>query len=215
MGCACSRDEPDVEVKITEAENRLRYNKKTKLVATIHRSHSQSNKFISKETLNTILESINDPEPVACADFYDNLKKPDGRYQLSHLAVLGIMLSVGTPHEKADNLFTFFDEGTGEISKEELINVISIMLEIAVDKLPLLAGAAYPKSALYDYVIKLKENKTNCLTSIIKDFQVEKKATISSQEFQAVFGNEDNKYLLSPTNLRKKVYQAGSKNLIS
>lgn len=211
MGCACSRDEATEEDKLVHAEEQLPFsNHKTKYLSVLYSKYAKSKKELSSIDLSSILADLCGKSPQNFNNFFENFKNSDGTYSLKALLVLSIMVSNGSSNEKANLIFEFFENlENKKVTREILSEIISIMLEIAVDKLPLLAPSMSIQSKVFDYVNNtLKRNKILTQEELLKEFEAKKGEIIPSAKFQAVFG--DANQLVTPTYLRQKIVVVGS-----
>ena len=210
MGCACSRDNAEVEDKLIDAEKLLPYkNHDSKFVSVIHSKYSKDKTRLSSEDWLKVTKQLFGHCENTFTEFYDKFKDSDGTYSLPGLSILAIILSKGTSHDKTKFIFEIFDVDEMEvISKDTLREIITIMLELAIDRVPLLSASYYPGSQLFDYVQTLQKNKSICITAIINEFHLDRESQIPFTLFQSILSSEENIELLTLTGLRKRTTQA-------
>jgi Ca2+-binding EF-hand superfamily protein len=208
MGCACAREGIDAEEKLKEKESLLPYSShESKFILVLHKKYSQGQSAMSKETWLKILEKLYPDERVSSKEFYECFENPDKTYPYASLCVMGILLSNGSYYDKSQFLFEVFDkENKGHILYEDLRGLISTMLEVSIDKLPLLLPTKDPRSKTNEYVNIIKRNKAAALNQILAKF--ENTETVSASQFQSVMVSEINRTLLTSSGLRIKAYNA-------
>ena len=206
MGCACGRDSVDTETKLVELESLLPYHfLDSKYVIVLHKKLSQGQALITDSTLTSILEKLYGEHPNTSGDFYTHLKTSDGRFDLKILSVLGITLSLGTTADKSQLLFELYEEDKeGEIKKESLAELINTILDLAIEKIPLLSSNLNNHKELSEYVEDLKKNKINLFNYIVKKIEIGNDDFVNIATVQAAFENEENKELLTLTGVRKQ-----------
>jgi hypothetical protein len=218
MGCACSRDDNvDQEEKLINAESQLPYIgiSSKQIITQFQRMADDRSKF-SAQVWESIVEQLTHDAPLTSVDFYENFKNPDGSYPAITLTILGLLLSKGTSSDRSVHIFSVFDrEKVKKISYEALFELISTMMEVAIDKLPLLSSSMKPNTKLFEYVAKLKGYKTKAINHIARLFNKRSGDFITELEFQSLLSSDEHESLLRPSGLRKKTLQIGDSSQIS
>ncbi|OMJ76050.1 hypothetical protein SteCoe_24687 [Stentor coeruleus] len=211
MGCACSRDGSDYEDKLLEAEDLLPYGSfDTRHIWNLHVKLAKKDHSFSSEKWSKLFKEINCKYPERCERFFDSFKSADETYPVRPLTVLAIMKSNGSPHEKCELIFGLFDtDGSKTIDKTVLQDLITMMFELSVDKLPLLCSSMQPDSDIFNYITGLKENKPKTIIEVTKKFLKSSGKSITDAEFQTFMCSEENQSLLTFTGIRKKIQQTG------
>lgn len=151
-------------------------------------------------------EDMRKPD-TAIGRFYKSLAKEKDSYDTLKLIMLAVLLCHGSPTAKAKIIFSNFDTNENQtISKEELLEILTIMLEVACTLLPayILARSRETKSpdigAVEKYQQRLDERKAEALRLLQAEMKEEQ---LAEPAFIAALQNTHLKALCSARSLRQ------------
>jgi len=220
MGCGSSRKDLIQEEKaIVAMEYELHFVKHScSYTDFILRKYNKQG-FINSSHWGGVVSSlkIRDNQSVVCPNlqkFYEQLKSND-LLPLNQVLVLGILLSSGTPYNKARLLFEITDEdNAGSVSVETISGLLELMLDLSINKLPILVSdLAVPKPQVSEQdVLKYQDKLQSLLPRALPMLlgavcgTVDKEASVSKKYFCEKFQKEEIGELTTPSGIRSWVY---------
>lgn len=170
--------------------------KRTNQLIAAHCDHDEINASAWDEFLSQLYLE----ETCLVHDFFNSFCNFDRNFPGKPLYVLGILVSKGTILEKTLALFEKF-KLESKTTKKNISELISIMLEISIEKLPLIIRNK--DTDLLQYVEALRQRKKIALEWIMEKFEEDSNKEINFSSFLNVFNW--NPQLLTPSGLRKIV----------
>jgi hypothetical protein len=148
MGCANSRDKgPEEEHTLSAFEQALRlYRQLTTSVDFGFRKYSHDGEVNASQFAEACqklhVQRLNtNPLPTIEA-FYDRLRKANGNIELKKILLLGVLLSRGSAHEKAQILFEIYDESDVHVLEGPTMRqMVEDLYDMSVNVLPTLVPA--------------------------------------------------------------------------
>ncbi|OMJ83494.1 hypothetical protein SteCoe_15597 [Stentor coeruleus] len=193
MGCSNSREDITAEeAAVRNSESILEYaNIPCIQLDMIHRKYSYEGKIHMDQWKDICIELQLAPSKSytkqQILNFFDNFKLGPSEYSLKKLLVLGIQLSSGSSHEKAKLLYEVQDEkGKGSLNKQEIEQLIGIMIEIPVEVNPKIMTKCevndVSEQDLRNYIVKLRKGKNKAVENAVNGI-MEENDEINSEEF--------------------------------
>ncbi|OMJ81269.1 hypothetical protein SteCoe_18261 [Stentor coeruleus] len=211
MGCSCSRETKDYEGLLQDGETLLPYSEfNADHMLEIHkRQLSKDHKFTEK-SWNKIASDLKFDPYDKCKMFYESFKTKEGNFLGINLTVLSIMMSKGSIELKSRYIFELYDwEKTGFLKESSLENLISVMLDLAIEKFPLLCKSLKSNSELAEYISGLQVYKQKSLKKLSRDFLKDLGSLVAKESFTSFFTKECNRDMLTPTGLRLRTKDIG------
>ena len=212
MGCICVKESilPQEEA-ITLMESQLEYFKNSCIqVDYTMRKYSYLSVINPTQWTdicdNLELKTENNLISPKVESLYASLQLQDGCFKLRPLLVMGIFLSNGMSRQKARLLFEVYDEKkTDSLEKPEISELLDLIKDIVVDKLPILVhNSTNPPSS--------SQNVARYSKKISKAYSVGKgklidmifgdQGTVGVKDFSLLFDNQENGRILTPYGFR-------------
>lgn len=168
---------------------------------------------------NLPIDQIRKPE-TAIGNFYDSFLKDEDSYDTLKLIMLAVLLCQGNTPIKAEIVFSHFDINDNQtLSKQELSDILNIMLELTCIQLPqyILNRSQEAKSPDIDtikkYQQRLEETKQEAFDLLLGEMKTEQ---LSQAEFLSALQNTSLRAICSARSLRQftaapHYYRAGEK----
>ena len=119
------------------------------------------------------------------------------------LIALGILLSTGTPRDKALAFYRLFDEGFGNSLSESTLNeMFSLLFTLAIERLPILQKHGVTED-IKKYLAKAQQNKAKAVALAIALVKRKEAPGVGPEEFANNIVNHKNGLLTSASGLRE------------
>lgn len=212
MGCICVRESilPQEEA-ITLMESQLEYFKNSCIQVDYTMRKYSFSSIINPTQWADICENLelkieNNLVSPKVESFYASLQLQNGCFELKILLILGIFLSNGMSRQKARLLFEVYDEKkTDSLGKPEISELLDIIKDIIVDKLPLLVHNSTNPPSSSQNVVRYAQ-RISTAYSVGKDKLVDMifgdKSKVDVKDFALLFDNEEIGRILTPYGFR-------------
>lgn len=210
MGCTDSRaGKLDEEKVISTREQILGFSKhncrKADLVFRKFAYNEAFNENQWSEVCASMKLANEDPYGVI-RNFYKQFER-NGKYDLKFLLVLSILLTRGTEVEKAKLLFEIYDcDCTLTMDRNEITTMISDIIHISVDKLPILSlddpSLGEEVTKLTTYILKLKYRHKDAVSKLTTEI-MNGLSTLRQDVFIEALKSPDLKCILTSTGMRE------------
>lgn len=211
MGCSCSRETKDFESLLQESEILLPYSAfDANQTLEIHKRHLNKDHKFSEKSWKKIASDLKFDPYDKCKIFYESFKTKEGSYLGINLTVLSIMMSKGPIELKSRLIFELYDwDKTGFLKESSLENLISVMLDLSIERFPLLYKSLKSNSELVEYISGLQTYKQKSIKKLSRDFLKDLGSLVPKESFTSFFTKECNRDMLTPTGLRLRTKDIG------
>lgn len=204
MGCSCSRKTTNFEKLLQKSESLLPYSAfDAKYLLKIHKRHLGGGHRFTEKSWNKIVSDLKFKSYNECKMFYESFKTEESNFLGMNLTVVSIMMSKGSIKLKSRLLFELYDwEKTGFIKESSLENLISIMLDLAIEKFPLLNTTIKKNLELTNYIFGLQAYKQKALIKLSREILKDLGSLVAKKSFINFFTKGCNSDILTPSGLR-------------
>ena len=206
MGCISNKcDYNPEEIALLIKEMSLRYNMHPpSKLDLIHRKYSNSGK-INENQWKEIKSLLHFKDECKNSEVFYNSFLIGDEYSLRLLLILGNLLSYGNFTEKAKLMFEIIDvENTKIASKQKVGELVDDLIDISVNKIPLLIEEKSKKSAYLRLMPrKIKIGKEQ----MMKHYYRTQEIAITQEEFIDTFLNGSSTRLLTASGIRMFIYK--------
>lgn len=199
MGCFESRVNIEEALNLAEAKLGFADHSVDVIYTTIRKySHKSKVNQAQLERISNQLSLTIFPVTFYTQNFLNALRKPDETFALKDLLVIGVFLGGGNAKEKAKYMYEIFDDFLEDSIERTRISgeVLKTLSKICIEVLPHLVRGDK------DYLLKLFENQTNTVKSIISRFP-EYLATVTQEDWVKHMCFIEKGNLLSPRGWRE------------
>jgi Ca2+-binding EF-hand superfamily protein len=200
MGSTTSIDIEKAEKVLKLAEILIPFNRfDCDYISELILDYEHNNK-ISLTDWHWLIESIYYDDQYKIINFFNTFTRNSEGYSAKSIYIAGVLLSKGKVSEKCLKLFEYYDKDKDLwITKNELYDMISNLISICINNIPLLIEKE--NKNLVNYINTLKKSQEACVKIICNKFKNKKKEKIFYFDFLETF--EANKKILTPSGIRE------------